>query len=549
MNHSAERTLIPPFLAQAYRNAQADYQRALSSNAEPRWDYVVLTASNADQAEGFRRQLAMRAARGELPAGTRFVVIPDEGGRRVGSGGATLSVIRHIARLSPGGFEGLRCLVIHSGGDSRRIPQYSAVGKLFSPMPHEWLGRPAALFDELMIAAAPLPKRLQSGMLLLSGDVLPLLNPRLIALEGADAAAISVKAPLDVGTRHGVYLGGARGEAARFLHKRSAAVLRACGAVDANGEVDIDTGALLFGPRVLEALRRLVDTDARYRALVNDTVRLSLYGDLQFPLAAESTLPQFLREAPEGAFSEALAAARRMVWAALRLFRMKLLRLAPARFLHFGTSRELMNCVHRDIEGYAPLGWRAQICADLPAGAAGVNAIAAPGARLGRGCYLESAIVGADAVVGDGALLSHVAVDGVCVPGGVVLHGLRLRDGGCVCRAYGVADDPKADRLFGHPIGEFLRATGIAPAEIWAQEAPRVLWTAALYPVCGDMEAAVRAALNLYALSRGGGNLAAWRNATRQALSAAFTSADLEAVFAWEARLRDYLSPASRRAL
>ena len=53
---------------------------------------------------------------------------------RVGSGGATLSVLKWLAEN--GGWEGKRGLVIHSGGDSKRVPQYSALGKLFSPVPH-----------------------------------------------------------------------------------------------------------------------------------------------------------------------------------------------------------------------------------------------------------------------------------------------------------------------------------------------------------------------------------------------------------------------------
>lgn len=36
-----------------------------------------------------------------------------------------------------GSFKGLRILVIHSGGDSKRVPSYSALGKLFSPVPHK----------------------------------------------------------------------------------------------------------------------------------------------------------------------------------------------------------------------------------------------------------------------------------------------------------------------------------------------------------------------------------------------------------------------------
>ena len=64
-------------------------------------------------------------------------------------------------------------LVIHSGGDSKRVPQYSALGKLFSPVPHELPnGRSSTLFDEFMICMSSVPSRIREGMVLLSGDVL-----------------------------------------------------------------------------------------------------------------------------------------------------------------------------------------------------------------------------------------------------------------------------------------------------------------------------------------------------------------------------------------
>lgn len=95
---------------------------------------MILTASNDQQAEGFRRQIEERKE--YLPAGTRFAAIPDRGGERVGSGGATLEVLKYLHEQE-GDFRKLRVLVIHSGGDSKRVPQYSALGKLFSPVPHQ----------------------------------------------------------------------------------------------------------------------------------------------------------------------------------------------------------------------------------------------------------------------------------------------------------------------------------------------------------------------------------------------------------------------------
>lgn len=158
------------YLSQSYQDAWEDYMRSINVAAFPVWDYVVLTASNAHQASAYEAQIEAR--KGFLPARTRFLVIPDEGGVRVGSGGATLSVLKAI-RDRESRFGGKRILVIHSGGDSKRVPQYSALGKLFSPVPHELPdGRSSTLFDEFLIAMAAVPGRIREGMLLLSGDVL-----------------------------------------------------------------------------------------------------------------------------------------------------------------------------------------------------------------------------------------------------------------------------------------------------------------------------------------------------------------------------------------
>ena len=106
------------YLAQSYQDAWADYTRSLNSDSFPVWDYIILTASNEHQAETFRLQIDSR--KDWVPSRTKFAVIPDEGGVRVGSGGATLSVLKWLNEN--GGWAGKRVLVIHSGGDSKRVP-------------------------------------------------------------------------------------------------------------------------------------------------------------------------------------------------------------------------------------------------------------------------------------------------------------------------------------------------------------------------------------------------------------------------------------------
>ena len=53
------------FLAQSYTDTWDDYERSLTREGFPLWDYVILTASNENQAKGFRAQINERKTAGE----------------------------------------------------------------------------------------------------------------------------------------------------------------------------------------------------------------------------------------------------------------------------------------------------------------------------------------------------------------------------------------------------------------------------------------------------------------------------------------------------
>lgn len=516
------------FLAQSYKDTWDDYVRSLHRPNFPVWDYVVITASNEQQAEGFRAQLAARAE--FLPQRTHFAVVPDEGGVRVGSGGATLSVLRYI-RAREESFDNLRILVIHSGGDSKRVPQYSALGKLFSPVPRELPdGRRSTLFDEFIIGMSSMPSRVRSGMVLLSGDVLLLFNPLQVDWPGHGAAAISFKEHVDTGKNHGVFLAGEDGNVARFLHKQTEQTLRECGAVNDRDCVDIDTGAVIFSTQMLDALYSLIPDDQAYHAYVNSTVRLSLYGDFLYPLAGESTLEQFYQEQPEGEFCDELRNARTAVWNALRPFRMKLLRLAPAKFIHFGTTREILALMNSGIEDYGTLGWSNQTVSSVSGNTACYNSVLSSRAKIGDGCYLETSYVHSAGTIGDNVVLSYIDIHDEVIPSDVVLHGLKQKDGKFVARIYGVNDDPKKNMLFGKPL-EGLE-------DLWDDD-NHTLWTAKLYPVCDTIPEAIAAALNVYDLFHGSGDAAAWKSAKRKSLCSGFNEADAAAIIEWDDRMAE----------
>lgn len=115
------------------------------------FDHIVITAANEAQARGYRAQTKNRH---------EVKVISDPGGKRVGSLGATVNLLKRL-KLSG------RVLVCHSGGDARRTPGYAAMGKAFVPMKD---GR--SMFEHIVETMSSLPLPEKGGVLITSGDVL-----------------------------------------------------------------------------------------------------------------------------------------------------------------------------------------------------------------------------------------------------------------------------------------------------------------------------------------------------------------------------------------
>ncbi|MHB1454446.1 MAG: hypothetical protein ACYCYM_10905 [Saccharofermentanales bacterium] len=105
------------FLRQSYMDTQEEYIKTLSNRDAVVWDYVVITASNESQAQAYTQQINYRVDHHMLPESTHYVVLPDPDGKRVGSGGATLNVLKYIHDHSNtmDCFKDKKILVIHSG--------------------------------------------------------------------------------------------------------------------------------------------------------------------------------------------------------------------------------------------------------------------------------------------------------------------------------------------------------------------------------------------------------------------------------------------------
>ena len=505
-----------------------------------------MTASNKAQATAYRNQIENRLEKGLLPEETTYAVLPDPEGKRVGSGGATFQVMRYIAEQEPereNPFKNRRILVIHSGGDSKRVPQYSAIGKLFSPVPRELPdGRSSTLFDEFIVGMSGVPSRIQEGMLVLSGDVLLLFNPLQIDAQFDGAAAISIKEPVATGKNHGVFLNDGHDYVKCFLHKQTEERLREMGAVNKAGNVDLDTGAVLFGSALLQALFRLISTEGKvdekkFRQFCNEEARISFYGDFLYPLANDSTLEDFYKEAAEGQLNEALHECRTQIWNAIHHFSMKLLCLSPAEFIHFGTTRELRSLVTKDVQDYEFLDWKMQVnSAVQKEGFAAHNAYVGSRAKIGKEAYLENCYILGNSEVGDGTVLSHVRIMDRKIPEQIVMHGIELTGGKKVIRIYGVPDNPKGKypgevSFLGTTLNQFMTQNEVMKEELWKGE-ETYLWFADLYPVCDDWEDALDMAEIIYKMAHGTATeeeISRWRESERMSLYSSFNAADIEA--------------------
>ena len=500
-----------------------------NSNYEPEWDAIVITASNQNQADSFLKQIEVRKDLNTID----FIIVPDKNDSRVGSGGSTLSAIRQLKEKYKD-FSNKKFLVIHAGGDSKRCPQYSAIGKLFSPIPCCIDGVPATLFDLMLKYIAPISSKMKEGMFLLSGDVILLFDATSIELTNDEAIAISFKENVSTAKHHGVYLSDDKGYLKRFLHKQNEKSLNDIGAVDINDNCNIDTGAIYFSKTLLDKLEELVHEEKDYEELVNDTVRLSLYGDIEYCLANGSSLDDYYTQAPEADMCDELINARRKLWNKISTYNMKLVTIDIAKFVHFGSIEEIMLLMNGEVNRYKELGWNKNIfsstCLDVPS----YNSIER-NSTIGKNVYLENSII-KNSVIGDNCYISSIEIRNCIIPDNLFIHLLKQNNGKYICRIMGIKDNPKENKIFGNDIDELIKKHQLK--NVFTDDS-HSLWNANLYIEKDTVDEAIEASLYVYKLLNDKENNALFNNTNRKSLCSGFVDADITSIIVWNNNLND----------
>ncbi len=420
-------------------------------------DWLVITTANRRQAEAVRMQLKERSGRGALPPGCRTLVVPDARDARIGSGAATVLALAAVMRRDRAALDGRRVLVLHSGGDSRRLPAYAAEGKLFASLPMAAPGmRCGTVLDLLLEDLLSLPPRAGGEVLVAAGDCVIGLRQHPVTLDGPGVIGVAQRAPAARAMRHGVYAADARGRVRAFLQKPSVDAMRRARALDARGRALVDTGLVSFDADAARALMAAAGVvrgrggrvRVRRGTLADGAARAALpHVDLYRELMCGFAPARGCAARPEPV-DPALRRALAPVHAAMRTRRFACRVTGSGSFLHVGSTREMLASLAGSAAHVTRFGLRAESDPMPPrrvhgAGHAVALDTVARDVRVRAGrAVLDRCEIGRADLGGDN-LVVGVRARSLRLPRGVSVFTVPLRGGVRVAVACGERDDFK----------------------------------------------------------------------------------------------------------
>ena len=260
----------------------------------------------------------------------------DPAGSRLGSGGGTAHVLAEGWRATGGGagfaewLRGSRKLILHAGGQSRRLPAYAGTGKLLLPVPVFRWARGQRLDQSLLDLQLPDYQRVlaHAGQgtvaMVTSGDVLLRFGRTLPVFPQVDVLGLGMWVTPERARDFGVFFSKRERseELSFFLQKPSAARIR-----ELAGEYLylVDTGMWLLSERAVAVLMRKCGWDAEGQEFAAGGVAggYELYAQMGLALGK---VPAVVDAEVNGLTSAVVP-------------------LPAAEFYHFGTSRQLIESI------------------------------------------------------------------------------------------------------------------------------------------------------------------------------------------------------------
>jgi fucokinase / fucose-1-phosphate guanylyltransferase len=275
------------------------------------------------------------------PGGGKVYVSSDPRGMKLGSGGGTVCALWAAWKSSfgPSTLEewlaASQRVILHAGGESRRLPSYAALGKAFIPLKDSG---DAVRFDHVL-ADVQVPQLqgvlLESGwssrVLVASGDVLLDFPPRPIGSAEKDIVGVGLAVPKDFATHFGVFfvpMDEGSCSNAPIEHFRQKPSIEEINQLSASHRALVDTGIWLLSLRAVKCLLRRCGWNSRIQAFDTPNgwpLPLDLYGEVGAALGKDRFISPALSRAGFSQLTSAVCT------------------LEEGRFLHLGSSRQLLE--------------------------------------------------------------------------------------------------------------------------------------------------------------------------------------------------------------
>ncbi len=512
------------------------------------WDYLIVTASNQAQARAYEGQLQLRQKLGLLSGVERILVVADPGGQRVGSGGSTIfALLKVLGReleipglsnipfsLIEETLDRLRILIIHAGGDSRRLPAYGPCGKIFIPIPGEpesALGN--TIFDRQfpIYRELPPPSSPRGQIVVTTGDVLLFFSPDDVRFRGQGVTGIGCPISPEQAKNHGVFCPDDKGEVRFFLQKPSVDQQRQKGAIDRYGQALLDIGIMELDAATAAKLISLPDLtsedgELQWSGPLAEEILshgLDFYREICCAMGNEVRFSAF-REAVRDSGSNLSEAFLKTVFDALLDTPFYVHTLQDCTFLHFGTPRQIIKSgtelLRRD-RGIIPQDIYLDINNQMNEGSRIFASESwVEGCRLGSVLNLqgENVVAGVD-VEEPLELPAKSCLD--------ILKGRVDDEEVWFIRIYGIDDSFKTPLDSGATIGnlpahKWLEGMRVSEQEIWDKnlaEDQRNLWNARLFPAAASPQDYQKWLWMLNPAQASEECIAAWQKARKFSLS------------------------------
>ncbi len=253
----------------------------------------------------------------------------DPEGHRIGSGGGSAWLLMEAFRQSRKAqfdewLSSEKRILLHAGGQSRRLPSYAPSGKILTPIPVFRWERGQRLSQDLMSLQLPLYEQMMNmapkglNTMIVSGDVLIRTNQPLGPVPQADVVVYGLWLDASVAKNHGVFVSDRRTPQVlkQMLQKPSVEELHQ---LQKNHYYLTDIGVWILSDR---AIRLLMNRCKEGDASANSQIKYyDLYSDFGRSLGTEPLIDD----------------------AEIKSLSVAVVPLAGGEFYHFGTSREMIS--------------------------------------------------------------------------------------------------------------------------------------------------------------------------------------------------------------